>query len=68
MHPKLMLTAIVVTASLVVGATAAIAGTARSSSDPGVTSTTILLGGTAPLTGSSTAYAAASRGADAYFM
>ena len=67
MHPKLMLTAIVVTASLVVGATAAIAGTARSSSDPGVTSTTILLGGTAPLTGSSTAYAAASRGADAYF-
>ena len=67
MHPKLMLTAIALVASLVVGATAAIAGTARSSSDPGVTSTSILLGGTAPLTGPSAAYAAVSRGAEAYF-
>jgi branched-chain amino acid transport system substrate-binding protein len=66
LHPKLMLTAVVVAASLVLGATAAIAATARSS-DPGVTSSTILLGGTAPLTGSWSAYAAASRGADAYF-
>ena len=65
-HPKLMLTLIAVTASLVLGATAAIAATARAN-DPGVTSSTILLGGTAPLTGVSSAYAAASRGADAYF-
>ena len=66
MHPKLMLTVVAVAASLVLGATAAIAATARAS-DPGVTSNTILLGGTAPLTGSSSAYAAISRGADAYF-
>jgi len=65
-HPKLLLTVIAVVASLVVGATAAIAATARSN-DPGVTSSTILLGGTAPLSGYSIAYAAASRGADAYF-
>jgi branched-chain amino acid transport system substrate-binding protein len=67
MHPKLMLTTFALVASLVLGATAAIAGTARSTSDPGVTSTSILLGGTAPLTGPSAAYAAVSRGAEAYF-
>src|SRR3954452_1510158 len=66
MHPKLMLTVVAVAASLVVGATAAIAATARAS-DPGVTSNTILLGGTAPLTGYSSAFGAMSRGADAYF-
>ena len=66
MHPKLMLTVVAVAASLVVGATAAIAATARAS-DPGVTSNTILLGGTAPLTGYSSALGAISRGADAYF-
>jgi branched-chain amino acid transport system substrate-binding protein len=39
------------------------AGTA---SDPGITSTTILLGGTAPLTGPAAAYASVARGAKAY--
>jgi branched-chain amino acid transport system substrate-binding protein len=34
---------------------------------PGVTSTSILLGGTAPLTGPETAYAPVARGAQAYF-
>jgi branched-chain amino acid transport system substrate-binding protein len=67
MHPKLMLAVLVVAGSLVLGATAAIAATVRGSSDPGVTSSTILLGGTEPLSGSSAAYGAISRGADAYF-
>ncbi len=67
MHPKLMLTSIALAASLVLGVTAAIAGTARSASDPGVTSTSILLGGTAPLTGPSAAYSSVARGAEAYF-
>jgi len=39
------------------------AGTA---SDPGITSSTILLGGTAPLTGPAAAYASVARGAKAY--
>jgi branched-chain amino acid transport system substrate-binding protein len=62
-----LLTSIALTASLALGATAAIAATATGTSDPGVTSTSILLGGTAPLTGTSSSYAAASRGAEAYF-
>jgi branched-chain amino acid transport system substrate-binding protein len=40
---------------------------ASSSSDPGITSTTILLGGTSPLTGPAAAYASVARGAKAYF-
>jgi branched-chain amino acid transport system substrate-binding protein len=36
-------------------------------SDPGVTATQIHLGGTTPLSGSASAYAAVARGADAYF-
>jgi branched-chain amino acid transport system substrate-binding protein len=59
------LTALVLT--LAVGVTAAFAGTGRSSADPGVTSTSILLGTTSPLSGTSSAYAAVARGADAYF-
>jgi branched-chain amino acid transport system substrate-binding protein len=38
-----------------------------SASDPGVTPTTVLLGGTSPLTGPASAYASVARGADAYF-
>ncbi|MCC6223979.1 MAG: ABC transporter substrate-binding protein, partial [Thermoleophilia bacterium] len=45
----------------------ATAATARSSSDPGVTDTSVLIGGTAPLSGVASAYAAVARGADAYF-
>jgi branched-chain amino acid transport system substrate-binding protein len=40
---------------------------ARSGADPGVTDTTILIGGTVPLTGDAVAYAAVARGAEAYF-
>ncbi len=39
----------------------------RTGADPGVTDTTILIGGTVPLTGDAVAYAAVARGAEAYF-
>ena len=59
------LTALVLT--LATGVTAALAGPTRSSADPGVTPTSILLGTTSPLSGSASAYASVARGADAYF-
>jgi len=40
---------------------------AGSSADPGVSSTTILIGGTSPLTGPAASYASVARGAKAYF-
>ena len=40
---------------------------AGSTADPGVTSSTILLGGTVPLTGPAAAFASVAPGADAYF-
>ena len=40
---------------------------AATAADPGVTSSSILLGGTAPLTGQAAAYASVARGAEAYF-
>jgi branched-chain amino acid transport system substrate-binding protein len=43
------------------------AATAGGASTPGVTSNEILVGGTTPLTGPASAYAAVARGADAYF-
>ncbi|HLG07612.1 MAG TPA: ABC transporter substrate-binding protein [Gaiellaceae bacterium] len=42
-------------------------GFAGSGADPGVSSTTILIGGTSPLTGPAAAYASVARGAKAYF-
>ena len=42
-------------------------GTAGSTADPGITSSTIVLGGTSPLTGPAAAYASVARGAKAYF-
>ena len=51
-------------AALVVTLPAALAG---SSADPGVSSTTIVIGGTSPLTGPAAAYASVARGAKAYF-
>jgi branched-chain amino acid transport system substrate-binding protein len=39
---------------------------AGTSADPGITSTSIVLGGTSPLTGAATAYASVARGAKAY--
>jgi branched-chain amino acid transport system substrate-binding protein len=53
--------------ALVAGAVA-LAGPGRSSTDPGVTPTSILLGGTTPLTGPAAAYASVARGANAYFQ
>jgi branched-chain amino acid transport system substrate-binding protein len=48
-------------------APAALAGGAQPLADPGVTATSILLGGTSPLSGTASAYASVARGADAYF-
>jgi ABC-type branched-subunit amino acid transport system substrate-binding protein len=50
--------------ALVLGAAAALAATAA---DPGVTTSSVLLGGTSPLTGPASAYASVARGANAYF-
>jgi len=47
---------------------AALAGTARSGADPGVTPTSIVLGGTTPLTGPASSYSSVARGANAYFQ
>jgi branched-chain amino acid transport system substrate-binding protein len=46
---------------------AAVAAAALALATPGVTPTTITLGGTIPLTGPASAYASVGRGADAYF-
>jgi len=67
MTRKLGLTCLALAATLVLGVTAAFAGLARGAEDPGVTPTSILLGGTSPLSGSASAYASVARGADAYF-
>ena len=67
MHRKLTLILLVLAASLTVGVGAALAGTTGGKDDPGVTPKTILLGGTAPLTGLASSYASISRGAEAYF-
>ena len=50
--------------ALVAGLPSAFAG---SSADPGVTSRSILIGGTTPLSGPAQAFASVARGADAYF-
>jgi branched-chain amino acid transport system substrate-binding protein len=55
---------VAVGAALAVALPAALAGSAA---DPGVTATTIVLGGTSPLTGPAAAYASVARGAKAYF-
>ena len=67
MNRKLTLTCLALLASLVLGVTAAMAGAVRGSEDPGVTADSILLGGTAPLSGPASQYASVARGADAYF-
>ena len=59
--PKLTLSVLLLAGAIATGATAA------SSADPGITPTTILLGGTSPLSGPASAYASVARGADAYF-
>ncbi len=59
--------AVVLLALALVAVAVALAGPRRSSTEPGVTPTSILLGGTTPLTGPAAAYASVARGADAYF-
>ncbi len=58
---RLFFPALLVSLVLVAGA----AGATRT--DPGVTSNSVLIGGTVPLTGVAAAYASVGRGADAYF-
>jgi branched-chain amino acid transport system substrate-binding protein len=67
MHLKLTLISLALAATLAIGGSAALAGTVGGADEPGVTSKTILLGGTAPLSGSAAAYAPIARGAEAYF-
>ena len=55
---------IVVAAASLVLLPAALAGSAE---DPGISSTTVLVGGTSPLTGPAASYASVARGAKAYF-
>jgi branched-chain amino acid transport system substrate-binding protein len=64
---KLALALPVLALVLALGAGAALAGSARSQADPGVTETSILLGTTSPLSGPASAYASVARGANAYF-
>lgn len=61
-RPSLFATALV--AALVAAIPVALAG---STADPGVGPTTILIGGTSPLTGPAASYATVARGAKAYF-
>lgn len=67
MTRKLALALLAFAVTLALGATAALAASVRMAADPGVTSTSILLGGTAPLTGPSSVHASVARGAQAYF-
>ncbi|MGE5689488.1 MAG: ABC transporter substrate-binding protein [Pseudomonadota bacterium] len=53
--------------ALALGTTAAGARPEARAADPGITSTTIKIGGTVPLSGVAAAYASVARGADAYF-
>jgi len=61
---KLALALPLLAAALAVGLTSA---WGRTAADPGVTSTSILLGGTTPLSGLASGYASVARGAEAYF-
>jgi len=67
MNRKLTFTCSALVAALALGTAAAIAGTTRGMTDPGVTPGSILLGGTASLTGPASLFAPIARGADDYF-
>ena len=66
MMRRLVLALVAVTVSLA-ALQGALAQPAKPVADPGVTPTSILIGGTAPLTGQAAAYASVARGAEAYF-
>jgi branched-chain amino acid transport system substrate-binding protein len=59
--PRLVLSLLLLAGAIATGATAS------TSADPGITASTILLGGTSPLSGPASAYASVARGANAYF-
>jgi branched-chain amino acid transport system substrate-binding protein len=67
LRTRLALATLTLAAALVAGVTAASAGQAARAADPGVTPTSILLGGTTPLSGPYSAFSSVARGADAYF-
>jgi branched-chain amino acid transport system substrate-binding protein len=67
MTRKLALALAAIAASVALGATAALAATGRSTDDPGVTSTSILLGATTPLSGPYSPLSSVTIGANAYF-
>jgi branched-chain amino acid transport system substrate-binding protein len=59
---------LMLTVTLAVGALTAVAGaSARGNDTPGVTATSVTIGGTVPLSGIAAAYASVAKGADAYF-
>jgi branched-chain amino acid transport system substrate-binding protein len=60
-RPRLLLCLLALAGAIATGAAGA------TSADPGITATTILVGGTTPLSGTESAYAAVARGANAYF-
>ena len=60
-RPRLFLCLLALAGAIATGATAA------TSADPGVTTKSIVVGGTTPLSGSASAYASVARGANAYF-
>src|SRR5438270_8108529 len=59
---------VVLAVGLLLAAAAAAGALASARDTPGVTNDTILLGGTAPLTGEASAAAGVAKGADAYFQ
>ncbi len=63
MRPRLLVLLLALATALAAGA----AGSARPVDTPGVTATTVTIGGTVPLSGIAAAYASVARGADAYF-
>ena len=65
-HPALFVLALAGLAALA-ALPGAFARPAAQAADPGVTGSSVLLGGTSPLTGPAAAYAAVARGAKAYF-
>jgi branched-chain amino acid transport system substrate-binding protein len=67
MTGKLALALAAIAATVALGATAALAATGRSTDDPGVTSTSILLGATTPLSGPYSPLSSVTIGASAYF-
>ena len=60
-RPRLLLALLALAGAIATGATAA------TSADPGISSKTILIGGTAPLSGTASASPSVARGANAYF-